>query len=812
MADEDDLISQILNEDYWVKKDLNRDLYDINSLLNPKEENKVEVSEDKKDIKEKEEKKDDIINKENKKLDEKEELKIKPKQEEKIENNLDNNSDDVDDIDKEINNILNEEINDNIFESQINKESKLLNLNNEKDDFEKDIEKIIEEGKKQKIKDEKEMLKRKQDQEKKKIKISYPHFKNPIDLIHYLEVEKIILQNNIENKNFTLEKHRKESNQYDVSQINVLTFINKNLSKYNINLIFTKLNILIVVTEINFLFFSLETQKLIKTIFPKNLKSNKVTCLDITDDFNEILVGYQKGIIALINIESGEIKYINNKLHENSSLLELKIYKKENNDLSFISSNNKGDIYFNTLKLQNPLSLSWEINSVKINIDNSYPIFLIKFFQFSKENQKLNLNLKELKKYVILGSLEAIWIYCVSPLQEIFKINKPSFIKEIVIPDAQVGIGNLPDVFTRFIKKDEKNNLLLIISWGKIIYFSQLNLNKENSIEKYKELGYYNNLFNIIRIGFMNNSVVYCIDKSYSIKFLDTSKIITEKMKIINNYVAKPKSSYLTEVAESKLISAYISSKKNIFGNNKNLLDTYLYSIVESEDKNTSLIILGENKIYFVSLVDWLFFLENLQNKKDFINLFSIGIEIYKRKMMSFSNLPEENLKKQIIGDKLKEIISQYIINNIQEIKTNQEKINSSIKIAIEILIEIDSFDYLLKSILPILESNYLGELFLTTLEPFILCDKIKKIYLPNEIILNLIDFYTKKNQLDLLSQILLHININNLDNSEIRQKLEELNLFTPLIYLLIEGKNENLIILKKCLNFFIQKKNIIMS
>ena len=180
--------------------------------------------------------------------------------------------------------------------------------------------------------------------------------------------------------------------------------------------------------------------------------------------------------------------------------------------------------------------------------------------------------------------------------------------------------------------------------------------------------------------------------------------------------------------------------------------------------------------------------------------------------MMSFSNLPEENLKKQIIGDKLKEIISQYIINNIQEIKTNQEKINSSIKIAIEILIEIDSFDYLLKSILPILESNYLGELFLTTLEPFILCDKIKKIYLPNEIILNLIDFYTKKNQLDLLSQILLHININNLDNSEIRQKLEELNLFTPLIYLLIEGKNENLIILKKCLNFFIQKKNIIMS
>ena len=84
----------------------------------------------------------------------------------------------------------------------------------------------------------------------------------------------------------------------------------------------------------------------------------------------------------------------------------------------------------------------------------------------------------------------------------------------------------------RFAKKDEKNHLLLIVSWGKIIYFYKLPIVNVNSIEEYKELGYYNNLFNILRIGFMNNSVVYCIDTSFSIKVLDSSKIITEKMKI----------------------------------------------------------------------------------------------------------------------------------------------------------------------------------------------------------------------------------------------------------------------------------------
>lgn len=57
MTDEDDLISNILNEDYSIKVDLDPNSYDINSLLNPKEENKVEDSENKKEIKKKDEKK-----------------------------------------------------------------------------------------------------------------------------------------------------------------------------------------------------------------------------------------------------------------------------------------------------------------------------------------------------------------------------------------------------------------------------------------------------------------------------------------------------------------------------------------------------------------------------------------------------------------------------------------------------------------------------------------------------------------------------------------------------------------------------------
>ena len=782
-----------------------------------------------------------------KKIPEKIEPKLTPKSEEKIikepkitkkEENLNYFDYDPNNLDDEINKILNEQIGDipsistsdiqkeieeelkdkakKELENEIKKETKLFNLNNDKDeDYEKDIEKMIEEGKNQKLKEE--QLKKKKEEEQKMLKSFYPPFKNPLDFVQYLEVDKIMGQINNEMKNFAIQNHRKQDNKYDVSQIRSLSMINKNLSKFNINFISAKNNNLIVTTlEGNFLFYSIQTQKIIKSITPKNLKSNKITCLDINDDYSDMVVGYQDGVIVLINISSGEVKYTNNKLHKDSSIIELKIYKKEKNDLFFISSSSNGDVYFNTLKMLGFASIFWRLNSVKININNTSPIFLVKFIQFSKENQRLYSNLKQLKRYVILGSLESISVYCVEPLQEIFEIKKPSFIKETVVPDAQIGIGRPPDVFMRFVKKDEKNHLLLIISWGKIIYFYQMPIINGDSIEHYKELGYYINLFNILRIGFMNNSVVYCLDKSFAIKVLDSSKINPGKIKIVKGQPEIPKKNYLAEIEQSRLVSASISSQNKIYGYDNKFLDTYLYSIVETEDNINSVVVLGERNIYLVNLVDWQFFLEYLQNKKDFINLFSVGIEIFKGKMMCFSNIPEEKLKKKKVGDKLRQLVNQYVTLNIQDKKTNeflleessnQEKIGNCIKTAIEFCIEIESFDYLIKSIQPPLESKDYGELFLTKLQPFILCDKIKNITLSSDIILNLIDLYNKKDKLDILSQMLLHININSIDTSEIRQKLEEMNLITPLIYLYMNGQNENYFTpLEKMFDYFYSK------
>ena len=50
--------------------------------------------------------------------------------------------------------------------------------------------------------------------------------------------------------------------------------------------------------------------------------------------------------------------------------------------------------------------------------------------------------------------------------------------------------------------------------------------------------------------------------------------------------------------------------------------------------------------------------------------------------------------------------------------------------ISIDLCIEIDSFDYLIKNLEPIFDGIGYGDYFLTKLEPFILYDRIKDIIL----------------------------------------------------------------------------------
>ena len=388
-----------------------------------------------------------------------------------------------------------------------------------KDEKEKEIKKENEE----KIKETKTEEKAKKDiaQEQIIIDEKFPQFKNPLDFVKYLEIDRVSQDILKEMQSFILENHIKKDNKYEVSEINPLLQINNEIMDIDINLMYTKKDVIIFYSKNgNLLLFSIKGQNFIKSITPKNLKNTTITCLDISNDLQQIICGCQDGTIAVINTQNGDTKYTNNKLHKDCSCIELKIYKKdkEKNELYFISSGGDGQVFYNTLKM----GIFWRLNSTPLIEKNDLSIFMIKYIT----------NLKLSENYVILGSLEEISIYYIETNNDqLFSIKKPKYIKENNLPDAQVGMGGLPETLM-YGRKNNNNNLLLIVSWGNIIYFYQLKLDKQNMINNYNEIGNYINLNNILRIGFLNKSVIYCIDNTFSIKLIDSTKINDRKIEL----------------------------------------------------------------------------------------------------------------------------------------------------------------------------------------------------------------------------------------------------------------------------------------
>ena len=693
------------------------------------------------------------------------------------------------------------ENNKNENDLQLNNDS-INNIENSKNEQNKENKIDIKQEKaKEKIKEELE------GEKVKKIDEFFPKNLSPLDFVNYIEVERINGITMREMQNFILENHMKKDNKYEVLETKTISQINSEISEINIKLFYAKKDIILFYTDNgNILTFSIKKQKFKKKIIPKNIKNSYINCLDITDDLNELICGYQDGVIEIINLQSGDTKYTNNKLNKGSPCIELKIYKKDKSEIHFISSNQEGNVYYNIIKI-GLTSILWRMKSepVLTNI-SKYPIYLIKIF-----DNNLNLN----EKYIILGSIEEIQIYCIEPcIENLFSIKKPNFIKESIVPDSQVGIGSIS--LNEYNDESNEDDILLIISWANIIYFYSLEINKQKIINNYKEIGNYINENNIFRIGFINSSVIYILDDTFSIKLIDTQKI--NKGKIIlskdNQKPIIPEKNNLSIIEKNHFITPIIFTQSKIFEEQKKQIKTYLYSVIENKiENNLSLFILGNKQVYNVMLSDWNNYLNNFVKRDEYLNLFSVGIKLYKNKFHALSNIP--NLKKfkekaqKKIGGVLRQIISQYVILNIDENK-NTESISQCIKLAIEFCIEIGDVEFLLNSIEPIFEEKKYSHLFLEKLTPFILRDKIEKIILSSDIMMNLFDLYYRNNMEDNLSHMLLHINIKSLDNIEVRNKIEELNLITPLIYLYINGEKQDYILpLEKMFNYYQRTKSL---
>ena len=658
---------------------------------------------------------------------------------------------------------------------------------------------------------EKEQLIKKKREELLKTEESFiPNIPNPIDFVNYCEIDQSNTKISRAYSNFLIQNHRKQTKLKSVLEIEPHLDINKTIfTEKNrvIKSIYPK-NDIIILCDLkgNIIFFSLKEKKKIKELsFPQktfSLSTIKdedkiVNCLDITDEQDILFVGYNTGTICVFDLKKNVCKYTVNKIHNNKSCIELRYSHREKNVFHILSCDIAGNVSYSILK---DGTLGWRLVSTDKLIENKdIPIFILKFIRPIEYIDNIP-DIKNLHQTAIFGAMDSIYLYSLEPsINEITSIDKPDYIKDNLVPDVQIGVGKSL-INSKFMKIDEKNKLIMAISWGSVITFYELPI-KDTFIIKPNILGHYVNDVTIIKCGFLSNSVLYFIDEKFSIKIINTRKISYGSVQIapLLKRIIVPKNNVDSELQNESLLDKNILTQKKITdpSNPKIEKDIYQYSIVVN---HSSLFILCKSALYYGSLVDWKEFLNKLSQKEEHLSLFSIGIDTYQGKMNALLNIPpEEENRKKLIGDYLRSEITKYAIFTTGSKKSTTfesaediELIKKCMNISIELCLEIESFDYLIKKIEPMFESIEYGDYFLTKLEPFILYDKIKGVQLSEDIVIEIIDLYIRKEMDDVLSQLLLHMNIKSIDTDNVKAKIKELNLISPLIYLYMNGSKED--------------------
>ena len=645
---------------------------------------------------------------------------------------------------------------------------------------------------------------------------------DPIDFVDYLEYEQPKEKMKKIKNEFILKKYEEENNtKFEILNINVDKELNNVIFPENelLTLIYYYEDSLITgnllgETKI----YSLSDKKKLKT-FPSPIKTGmnyQVTSLDITFDKRFIFIGYTNGNIAMFDLKSLKLKLLINNIIKNCECLCIKFINKEGKFIKIIVSDQYGNVFL--IKIKDGMRGCRVVEKQKIYENKDYPIYFIRLIEFNDNFLKTHPFLKNLNKNIMFGSLQNIEIYSLIDFSKLtlkFKIERPEWINDYPIGDISFGIGKNPQSRESLGEDDDEPQILMCASFGNILNLYIIPIDN-GELTMPIIIGHYFNINKngnnqIIRIGFLSKGAVFLIDKDNYLKILNTRKFIKGNANI-NMDTLTPKNNVdysITEIQEIYKFKSEINKQINLITPENNYKETFMNSIVENFD-NKNIAILSNKCLYILELIHYEDCLRKLQKKEKWMDMLILGMEIYKGKITCLKGIPtnvEERKKK--IRDFLQQLISVYIIaddmdqknkynknNNIRrnsfyENQENLKHTENKIEIIIEFCSEIEGFDFLLDKILNMYEAKGYGDLFLSKLESFILCDKMLKYEINEDLILKLIQLYEDKKKTIVLNKLLLHIDIKSLCSPTVNSKIiNDLKLLPPMINIFVNGNN----------------------
>ena len=604
---------------------------------------------------------------------------------------------------------------------------------------------------------------------------------SPLDFVNYLEVKIPEKEAKLQNLLFPLKVYEsnKES-KYTISELNPDDML---YSKFDTKEFYSMMaySDKIIYSDINgnIKFFSLKDKKIIKILnYPLKAEKKiyKVNAFDISPDEIYTFVGYDNGEIALFE----KNKFRDIIIEAKSGINDIKIISQTKKIFKIIYCDKSGNVEL--ININNKKKETTEM----IYQNSKNPCYSIYIPTFKDIELNTNKSLKEFGDSFILINSENIIIYTYEDnAQEVFKFKKPHYIKDDSYPDIAMGIGKQPSS-NELTDGDADLLLLLLYSWEKVIYLNVLP--NMSTFEYVIPSGYYINEAPIIKIGFLNISTIYLIDKEGNFKILNSRKFNQGNIQIEEGKIIPENNKELIKNVELQMVfkmDGILSYDYSI--NTKNMIK--IYNIINN--RNTyEFYAFTNNTVYVQKLNNYQTYIDSLFKKGEWNDLLLLSMNIYKGKMSALTGIPtkiEERKKK--LKDFLQNLVLKYV-----ELSLDKD-VEEKMEIIIEFCLEVGLGVFLFEKVLKKYEDKKYKELFLNKLEPFIICNKIKDYDVPHNVILDLIKIYQNGNDLekrDKLDQLLCHFNLKTLSHSAIKQKIQELNLISPQIYISINDKNKD--------------------
>ena len=516
-----------------------------------------------------------------------------------------------------------------------------------------------------------------------------------------------------------------------------------------------------------------------------------ITCLDIFENF--LIMGHVDGTIQILENQKiiEKIKDIKNEIIQ---IKFLKINSKKKK-FEFIYSDSNGAV---TYIRRHKVYLVSRNASEQIASNKEFPVY--KICIFSKEKDLTTIKKKNI--IIALASLKNVSLYkkrakteigCIAII-EIPYGNAGDFVLDCdfgygFAPIPQINSliekekkGEISLIDNALIEENQKEKLLLVVSYHVVIRLFEIILNEDYSFNNIIEIGYYITEKPVCKMGFIFNSYISIIDLKKNLQIINTFIFETGEYKGQDSLT----SNNIIHYNNCDLSGLDILMQNNIFFNN----------LSDGKRIGANINFLGssiifEQNIFIVSKQK--FFLYKLNRWDEIINEFCQNEEYYKMIWLSAFVFGKnrklfeiESKEIEEIEHSLQESIYIFLLKGLSE-ENKYKELNMLIEyslssgrikdlyftkdIFVKRKIENYLFDYVSEYIL----NGYFNELIFDTnfLEEYI-------------------NYYLKKNETLYLTKILFKINENNLNKPEISKILEDNNILNPYIYAKINDQDDN--------------------